>query len=60
MFDQNGLEAILARFGMCRFGPTWGEVLCMFDQHGLESRSDAGMFSHVSLWPSVGRGLVRV
>ena len=67
MFDQNGLEAMLACFGMFRFGPTWEEALCIFDKEVLEamlarlrSKSDAGMFWHVSLWPNMGRGLVHV
>ena len=58
MFDKHVLEAMLACFGMFRFGPTWEEALCMFDKHvleamlaGLRSKSDAGMFWHVSLWP---------
>ena len=39
----------------------------MFGKHVLEamlarlrSKSNAGMFWHVSLWPNVGRGLVHV
>ena len=28
---------MLACFGMFRFGPTWEEALCMFDQNGLEA-----------------------
>ena len=61
------LKAMPACFGMFRFGPTWEEALCMFDKNVLEamlarlrSKSDAGMFCHVSLWPNVGRGLVHV
>ena len=67
MFDQNSLEAMLACFGMFRFGPTWEEALCMFKKCAgsdavshLRSKSDAGMFWHVSLWPNMGRGLVHV
>jgi len=67
MFEQNGLEGMLACFGMFCFGPTWEEALCMFDKNVLEamlarlrSGSDVGMFSHVSLWPKVGRGLAHV
>ena len=40
MFDQNSLEAMLACFGMFRFGPTWEEALCMFDKKC--AGSDAG------------------
>ena len=54
MFDQNSLEAMLACFGMFRFGPTWEEAMCMFDKNVLKamlahlrSKSDAGMFWHV-------------
>ena len=54
MFDQNSLEAMLACFGMFRFGRTWEEALCMFDKNcagsdaaRLHSKSDAGMFWHV-------------
>ena len=67
VFDQNGLETMLACFGMFRFGPKWEEALCMFDKNVLEamlarlpSGSDAGMFQHVSPWPNVGRGLAHV
>ena len=28
---------MLARFGMFRFGPTWEEAFCMFEQNGLEA-----------------------
>ena len=52
---------------MLRFGPTWEEALCMFDKIVLEamlarlrSKSDAGMFWHVALWPNIGRDLVHV
>ena len=37
MFDQNGLEAMLACFGMFCFGPMWEEPLCMFDTSVLEA-----------------------
>ena len=37
MFDQNGLEAMLACFGMLCFGPTWEEALCMFHTSVLEA-----------------------
>ena len=37
MFNQNSLEAMLACFGMFRFGPTWEEALCMFDKILLEA-----------------------
>ena len=43
------------------------ENASMFDENVLEamlaclcSKRSAGMFSHVSLWPNVGRGLVHV
>ena len=49
---------MLACFGMFRFGPTWEEALCMFDQNSLEAMlasdgkrpcacagSDAGTFT---------------
>ena len=45
--------------GMLRFWPMWEKALfifnafCMFDEK--QSRSDAGMFLHVSLWPNVGK-----
>ena len=62
MFNQNSLEAMLACFGMFRFGPTWEEALCMFDKILLEampahlrSKSDAGMFWHVSLLAEHGK-----
>ena len=71
MFDKIVLEAILhvcilkamlACFGMFRFGTTWEEALCMFDKNVLESmlarlrsKRDAGMFWHVSLWPNGGK-----
>ena len=51
MFDQNGLEAMLACFGMFRFGPTWAEALCMFDQNGLEALLACfGMFRFGPTW----------
>ena len=31
MFDKDGLEAMLACFGMFCFGPTWEEAFCLFD-----------------------------
>ena len=65
--DVYVLKAMLACFVMFGFGPTWEEALCMFGKNVLEvmlarlrSKSDAGMFWHVSLWPNMGRGLVHV
>ena len=51
------LEAVLACFGMFRFGPTWEEALCMSDHNGLEAM--LACFACL-VWPNVGRGLVRV
>ena len=59
---------MMACFRMFCFRPTWEEALCMFEpKNRLEamlaclcSKRSAGMFSHVSLWPNVGRGLVHV
>ena len=41
MFDQNSLEAMLACFGMFRFGPTWEEAFACL-KNVLEA-----MLSHI-------------
>ena len=51
MFGQNGLEAMLACFGMFRFGPTWEEALCMLEHNGLEAMLACfGMFRFGPTW----------
>ena len=58
MFGQYGLEAMLACFGMFRFGPTWEEAMCMFDQNSLEAM--LACFCMYRFGPIMGRGLVHV
>ena len=68
MFDQNGLEKMLARLRSKSDAGMFWHVFALA-QHGKRpcaclirkgAVSDPGMFWHVALWPNMGRGLVHV